>query len=243
MASPEPEDSWSNHIHTHTHARTHTHSHTGARRARLILAGARKKNYVYPPSLRSMLYIFFSFLQRMDWSFKKCCRVRARRRRCAEGEGAFAELCSSVRGAGRPCPPARPPARPPAVASAAAAAAAAPWPRPPRAPPRPLAARPRPRRALEWGRPGRLPPAPSPESRSPTERRGQARAGEGEDRGGRAAKPGGDRHPATRLGRGAGSHTARPSYWGPLPRLEPGEAQPVTSERPLLHPASLGEFR
>lgn len=135
------------------------------------------------------------------------------------------------------------PARPPAVASAAAAAAAAPWPRPPRAPPRPLAARPRPRRALEWGRPGRLPPAPSPESRSPTERRGQARAGEGEDRGGRAAKPGGDRHPATRLGRGAGSHTARPSYWGPLPRLEPGEAQPVTSERPLLHPASLGEFR
>lgn len=112
MASPEPEDSWSNHIHTHTHARTHTHSHTGARRARLILAGARKKkNYVYPPSLRSMLYIFFSFLQRMDWSFKKCCRVRARRRRCAEGEGAFAELCSSVRGAGRPCPPARSSAR------------------------------------------------------------------------------------------------------------------------------------
>lgn len=29
----------------------------------------------------------------------------ARGRRRAEGEGAFAELCSSVRGAGPPCPP------------------------------------------------------------------------------------------------------------------------------------------
>nr|XP_044630846.1 translation initiation factor IF-2-like [Equus asinus] len=68
MASPEPEESWSNHIHTHTPARTHTrtHSHTGARRARLILAGAKKKKNVYMyiyPRLSDLCYFFFLFFK------------------------------------------------------------------------------------------------------------------------------------------------------------------------------------
>lgn len=150
MASPEPEESWSNHIHTHTRPHAHTLAH-GRAASRLILAGA-KKNYIctyISPSLRSMLF-FFSFLQRMDWRFKKCCRVWARRRRRAEDEGAFAELCSSVRGSGWPCPPARWSARGRYCCRRRRRSMAAPVPRPRRVPS--PTARPRPRRALEWGR-------------------------------------------------------------------------------------------
>lgn len=177
----------------------------------------------------------------MDWSLKKkCCRVRARRRQRAKGEGAFAELCSSVRGAGRPSPP----ARLPAVASAAtAAAAAAPWPRPPRAP----AASPRhppasPASAGVGSGPSGCLPRPLSSPGVLVKGRGRARAGEGEDRSGLAAEPSGDRHPAICLGRGAGTpHQRLPSRpGGRFPDLSPGEAQPGTCERPLsLHPPSV----
>lgn len=123
------------------------------------------------------MLFFFPFLQRMDRSFKKCCRVWARRRRRAKGEGAFAELCSSIRGAGRPCPPARPPA---VASAAAAAAAAAPWPRPPRAP----AAAPRrppasPASAGVGSGPCACLPRPLPSPGVLVKGRGRARAGEG----------------------------------------------------------------
>lgn len=175
----------------------------------------------------------------MDWSLKKCCRVRARRRRRAEGEGAFAELCSSVRGARRPSPPACPPA---VASAAAAAAAAAPWPRPTRAP----AASPRhppasPASAGVGSGPSGCLPRPLPSPGVLVKGRGRARAGEGEDRSGSAAEPNGDSHPAICLGGDAGTHTARTADRGPLPRLEPGEAQPVTGERPLPSP-SCNEF-
>ena len=239
MASPEPEESWSNHIHTHTRPHAHTRTPRAAGLANFSRSPPAPPNYIYP-SLSNQCYFFFlSFLQRMDWSLKKCCRVRARRRRRAEGEGAFAELCSSVRGAGRPSSPACPPA---VASAAAAAAAAAPWPRPPRAP----AASPRhppasPASAGVGSGPSGCLPRPLPSPGVLVKGRGRARAGEGEDRSGSAAEPNGDSHPAICLGGGAGTHTARPTDRGPLPRLEPGEAQPVTGERPLPSP-SCSEF-
>lgn len=166
------------------------------------------------------MLFFFPFLQRMDWSFKKCCRVWARRRRRAEGEGAFAELCSSVRGARRPCPL----APPPAVASAAtAAAAAAPWPRPPRAP----AASPRrppasPASAGVGSGPCACLPRPLPSPGVLVKGRGRARAGEGGRIGAaaRRAERGPPPHDLPRRGRGR-PHCS-PHGPGAVSRLEPG---------------------
>nr|XP_051708652.1 translation initiation factor IF-2 [Oryctolagus cuniculus] len=78
-----------------------------------------------------------------------------------------------------------------------------------------------------------LPPAPSPESQSLGERKGEGAGGEGgEDRSGRAAEASGDRHPAGRLGGGAGAHAAGPAGPGPLLGREPVESD----ERPLPSP-------
>lgn len=98
------------------------------------------------------------------------------------------------------------------------------------APPlRPLAARPRPGERWSGVGPVCLPPAPSPESRSPTERKGEGVRGGG---GGLKRPRGGadgDCHPAISLGRGAGAHTARPAS----PGLSPAGAQGGTAgERP-----------
>lgn len=208
--------------------------------------------YIYlslSPRLSDQCYFFPPFLQRMDWRFKKkkCCRVWARRRRRAEDEGAFAELCSSVRGAGRPCPPARPLAAPPAVATAAAAAAA-PWPRPPRAP----AASPRrpPARVPgeRWSGVGPvcLPPAPSPESRSPAEREGGQGAGGGGGRIAAAARPspaGTATQRAAASGR-AGTHADCPAGRRPsAPVRARGGATGNERATSLPRPPSLGEFR
>lgn len=164
--------------------------------------------------------IFFLFLQRLDWSFKKCCRLWARRRRRAEGEGAFAELCSSVRGAELPC---RPLAGPPAVASAASAAA--PWPRPPRAPAASLRRLPAsPASAGVGSGPCVCLPRPLPSPGVLVKGRGRARAGEG---GGTERPHGGAQRgppPSICLRGGAGAHTARPTDRGPLSPLEPREA-------------------
>lgn len=138
MASPEPEESWSNHIHTQPHAHTRTHSPRARGELANFSRSQKKKkitvmyNPVSPINANS-----FPFLQRRIGALKKnvtgfgLAGGGARRARALL-------LSCAVRSAG-PIGPARPPARslagPPAVASAAAAAAAAaPWPRPPRAP-------------------------------------------------------------------------------------------------------------
>lgn len=156
MASPEPEESWSNHIHTHTPARTHTrtHSHTGARRARLILAGAKKKKkknvymYIYP-RLSDLCYFFFLFFKGWIGALKNVAgfglagggarRARALLLSCAVRSAAPG---GPARPLVRPRSLVLPPPPPPPLHGRAR----------PAPPPRPLAARPRPRRALEWGR-------------------------------------------------------------------------------------------
>ncbi|CAD7674867.1 unnamed protein product [Nyctereutes procyonoides] len=161
----------------------------------------------------------------MDWSFKRRCRVWARRRRRAEGEGAFAELCSSVRGCCRrrrrrrrsmaapaprprrvPSPPARPPARVPGE---------------------------------RWSGVGPvcLPPAPSPESRSPSERKGEGAGGGGGGSERPRGEPSGDRHPARRLGGGAGARHCSPRGPGELPGCSPGRRRRRASGRPLPTPS------
>lgn len=71
MASPEPAESWSNHIHTHTPARTHR---TGARGGPANFSRRQKKCYTYIyasthtqieiyiwiPALRALLFLPFS---------------------------------------------------------------------------------------------------------------------------------------------------------------------------------------
>lgn len=233
---------------TFTHSRTHTLAHTrhGRVASWRMFAEAKKKKKKFQrriiPSLRSML-ILFPFLPRPMGALKKCYRFQARRRRRAEGEGAFAELCSAVRGADRPCPPARRPVRPPVRPRSLVLPPPPPPPLHGRArpapPPRPLAARPRPRRALEWGRARVPPPAPSPESRSPSERKGEGAGGGGG--GSRRPRGGAQRGPppCDPLGGGAGDPTQfAPPTGGRFPPLQPREAQPGLRDLSLTLPLS-----
>lgn len=165
----------------------------------------------------------------------------ARRRRRAEGWGAFAELCSSVPGARRPC------RRRWSTRGRYCRrrrrrrrrSMTAPAPRPLRVPSPPARV---PGERWSGVGPVCLPPAPSPESRSPTERKGEGVSGGG---GGLERPRGGaygDCHPAICLGGGAGAHTARSASPGGSPAGAQGGA---AGERPTTSPstAPLGEFR
>lgn len=183
---------------------------------------------------------FFPFLQRMDWKVYKMLPGWARRRRRAEGWGAFAELCSSVPGARRPCR--RWSARGRYCRRRCRRrrrSMAAPAPRPLRVPSPPARV---PGERWSGVGPVCLPPAPSPESRSLTERKGEGVSGGGgglERPGGGA---GGDCHPAICLGGGTGVHTAPSANPGRSPAGAQGGA---AGKRPMTSPstAPLGECR
>lgn len=149
----------------------------------------------------------------------------ARRRRRAEGWGAFAELCSSVPGARRPCR--RWSARGRYCRRRRRRrrrSMAAPAPRPLRVPSPPARV---PGERWSGVGPVCLPPAPSPESRSPTERKGEGVRGEGEDWSGRAAEPAGTATPRS-ASEGAREPTLLPLRTRAAPQPEPREAQPAS---------------
>lgn len=146
MASPEPEESWSNHIHTHTH----THAHTRTPRAASPANFSRRAppQLYISPSLQSMLF-FFLFFKGWIGALKNVAgygfaggsarRARALLLSCAVRSAAPG---GPARRLVRPRSLLLPPSPPPPLHDRAR----------PAPPSRPLATRPRPRRALEWGR-------------------------------------------------------------------------------------------
>lgn len=170
--------------------------------------------------------LFFPFSPKDGLEGYKMLPGWARWRRRAEGWGAFAELCSSVPGARRPCRRWSARGRYCCRRRRRLCSMAAPAPRPLRVPSPPARV---PGERWSGVGPVCLPPAPSPESRSPTERKGEGVRGGG---GGLKRPRGGadgDCHPAISLRGGAGAHTARPAS----PGRSPAEAQGgAAGERP-----------